>query len=60
MTKLPKVRECIDYITGCGFKYLGGKYPLYFFEKINGVMPNGSKEVTFTIKELRDTFKYGW
>lgn len=65
---MPTVKECIEYIVGCGFTFTGRvqrRFPrggpiFYRFTKNSGTMPNGSTEVLFNIAELRHAKKFGW
>ena len=63
---MPAVKDCIDYIVGCGFTFTGkvvrprGVPTFYRFTKNSGTMPNGSTEVLFTVTELRHAKRFGW
>lgn len=52
---IPKIKECIPYIEGCGYKFQGYNRPWYLFTSIRT-----EKLVTFTLTEIREAFKYGW
>jgi len=58
---MPKVKDCIAYIVGCGFTFDGKiSRRRYLFTKNSGTIPNGSKEILFTLTELRHAKQFGW
>jgi len=58
---MPKVKDCIAYIVGCGFTFDGKIFrSCYLFTKNSGTLPNGSNEILFTLTELRHAKKFGW
>ncbi len=59
--EIPKAKDCIAYIESCGWTYDYYNRPWYVFKRncpaTTSLSPNS---MSFTISELRDTFKYGW
>jgi hypothetical protein len=56
----PKIQDCIEYIKGCNFIYNGKVGRSYWFTKRNGLMPNGGRDVYFTLQEIKHCAKFGW
>lgn len=55
---LPKLKECIAYIEGCGWKLTNQHRMVYYFENPNANLVH--RQMRFTLNELRHAFKYGW
>lgn len=60
--KLPLLRkDCIPYIEGCGWQFIGREYGMYWFKGMNGKKTmSGNDKIPFTLKELRDAYENGW
>jgi len=59
--KITPIKDCVNYIVGCGFTFEGkAGRNTYVFRKNVGTMPNGSDVVFFTLSELRHAEKFGW
>jgi hypothetical protein len=58
--KIPHVKDCIKYIESCGWEFQYYNIGWYVFKRINGRKFASQSEVTFTLKEIRNAFKYGW
>lgn len=52
------VKECIAYIESCGWKLQGRARSYYYFR--NEDAAEGMRDQTFSLKELRETYKTGW
>lgn len=62
-TGIPTVKECIQYIESCGWKFSHRSIVgTYVFRHEDGEVKNckSYSEVAFTLHELRHAFKYGW
>lgn len=58
---IAKVKDCIPYIEGCGWKFIGRHYGSYWFKGDNGKTRwNGDNKIPFTLTELRDAYNNGW
>ena len=59
-TKLPSVKECIDYVESLGYKlFLKGK-GFYYFECLDkSKRPAHNWEMTWTLGEMRHAVKNG-
>lgn len=56
-----KVKDCIPYIEGCGWKYVGFVGGWYWFKGVNGRKTmSGNDTISFTLTELRHAFNNGW
>lgn len=56
-----KVKDCIAYIEGCGWKFIGRQYGSYWFKGNNGkTNMAGSNTIPFTLTELRHAYNNGW
>lgn len=56
--RLTSVKVCIVYIESCGWKLRSRARGYYFFYNENA--PIGMRDKTFSLKELRETYKTGW
>ena len=52
---VPKIKECIPYIEHCGYRFLYYNRPWYVFQH-EGL----GREITFTLSEIREAYRYGW
>jgi len=52
------VEVCIAYIESCGWKLRSRTRGYYFFYNENAAV--GMRDKTFSLKELRETYKTGW
>lgn len=60
-TNIPKIKECIKNIESAGWTFQYYNRPWYVFESTTNARTwGGSKEITFTLTEIRHAFKYGW
>ena len=50
--RIPRVKDCIEYVKSCGFTYEYYNRPWYVFRR--------EKQITFTLTEIRDAFKNGF
>jgi len=55
---LTTVGECIAYIESCGWLLKARARGYYFFYNANAA--EGMRDKTFSLAELRDTYKTGW
>ena len=61
-TRIPKLyTDCIPYIEGCGWKFIGRQFGSYWFKSINGRKTmSGNDKIPFTLTELRHAYNNGW
>lgn len=59
--RIAKVKDCIAYIETCGWTMKYYNRPWYCFQS-NGRAKTwtGTKEITFTLTELRHALNNGW
>jgi len=58
---ITKVKDCIQYIEGCGWKFTGRTYGSYWFKSIDGrKTSSGNDTIPFTLTELRHAYNNGW
>ncbi len=58
---IPKVKDCIAYIEGCGWKYSHYNRPWYAFESAGTARTmTGGKMIYFTLHEIRHALTHGW
>jgi hypothetical protein len=56
-----KVKDCIAYIEGCGWKFIGRQCGAYWFKSVNGRKTmSGNNKIPFTLTELRHAYNNGW
>lgn len=55
---LARVEACIQYIESCGWKLRHRSKGYYCFR--NPKAAPHIRDVFFTLKELRETYEYGW
>ena len=59
--KLPTLKESIAKIEASGrFTVLGKQLGCYWVKINQGTYPNGGDTKPFTLRELRDVYRYGW
>jgi len=57
---IPKVKDCIAYIEGCGWQY-SHKNVLKQYVFIRAKQNTGStRYVAFTLTQIRDAYNFGW
>jgi hypothetical protein len=58
---IAKVKDCILYIEGCGWKFSHYNSPWYIFKGTAGRKTmSGNDTIPFTLTELRHAYNYGW
>lgn len=57
-SEVVKVGECIQYIESCGWKLKNRARGYYYFYNPNA--HEGHRDMTFSLKELRETYHNGW
>jgi hypothetical protein len=55
-----KVKDCIKYIEGCGWKLDYYNRPWYVFKSLQWPTSKNPRRVTFTLTELRHAYNNGW
>lgn len=58
VAEVVKVDECIRYIEACGWKLMRRTTGYYAFRNPNATID--LREMTFTLKELREAYHNGW
>lgn len=56
--KITPVGVCIAYIESCGWLLKSRARGYYYFRNENA--PVGMRDMTFSLAELRETYKTGW
>jgi len=57
-TGLTKVNVCVSYIESCGWLLKRRTKGFYYFWNENAAV--GMRDKTFSLEELRETYKTGW
>ena len=58
VAEVVKVDECIRYIESCGWKLKTRSRGYYYFYNPNAA--EFQRDMTFSLKELRETYHNGW
>ncbi len=57
---IPKVKDCIAYIEGCGWKLDYYNRPWYVFKWTGDPRQDGKTTIPFTLTEIRHALVNGW